>query len=226
MVMGHGYGGRDSHDLYASLKECAVFCPCARGFHLSAHPRFPENDCAKHVIHSLKTKEDYIIRGCVAELWGAATVLLNLFPEIGDNLFYSGGSFGGGLGALMLPWDKRYQRAVLGVPTFGHHPSRLQGLCHGSGEAVRQHILQNPGYRPILDYYDAAIAAKHIQIPVLVQPALFDPSVPPPGQFTVCNSIAGPKEYFIYSSGHFECPNAEAEGSAAHWCSVAFFNRD
>ena len=40
-------------------------------------------------------------------------------------LDYMGISFGGGIGALALPWDERFHRAHLNVPSFGHHPLRL-----------------------------------------------------------------------------------------------------
>ena len=53
--------------------------------------------------------------------------------------WYLGISFGGGIGALALPWDERFHRAHLNVPSFGHHPLRLGMPCVGSGEAVRRH---------------------------------------------------------------------------------------
>jgi cephalosporin-C deacetylase len=40
-----------------------------------------------------------------------------------------------------------------------------------------------------------------------VAAALFDPMVPPPGQFAVYNALAGPKQLFTLSAGHFDYPN-------------------
>ena len=88
------------------------------------------------------------------------------------------------------------------MPTFGHHSIRLQCQCNGSGEAVREYYQTHREVIDVLKYYDAAIAAAHISIPVLVSPAVFDPAVPPPGQFAVANAIPQ-HELFILSAGHF-----------------------
>jgi cephalosporin-C deacetylase len=41
--------------------------------------------------------------------------------------------------------------------------------------------------------------------------ALFDPHVPPPGQFAVHNALAGPRELLVLRAGHFEYPGERAE---------------
>lgn len=199
-VIGHGYGGRQAPDISFPLDNAVALLPCAPGFHRSAHPDIP-NIAKEHVIHHIQNRDTYIIRHSVASLWSAASVLLELYPDIQNQLYYIGGSFGGGLGALALPWDNRFKKAHLSVPTFGHHPIRLQCPCNGSGEAVRLLHQEQPEIENILQYYDAATAAKHIQIPVLGSPALFDPAVPPPGQFAVCNALS---DMHILSAGHFE----------------------
>jgi len=51
-----------------------------------------------------------------------------------------------------------------------------------------------------------------MKIPVLITPALFDPSNPPPGQFAVANAI--PKEYRIMrirEVGHFPATPKDRE---------------
>lgn len=207
-VMGHGYGGRGEPDTALPLAETAVLFPCAPGFNLSARADTPD-EALTHVLHGIESRESYILRPCVASLWAAATVLQTLFPQA-EALFYLGNSFGGGLGALALPWDKRFERAWLGLPTFGHHPIRLQCPCVGSGEAVRLYAQAHPEVREVLAYYDAAVAAQKINIPVLVSPALFDPAVPPPGQFAVANALPQ-KELFIREVGHFEEEESLAE---------------
>lgn len=199
-VIGHGYGGRQAPDLSCPIPNAVTLFPCAPGFHRSAHPDIP-NTSKKHVIHNIQNRNTYIIRHSVSALWSAASVLLELYPDIQNQLYYIGGSFGGGLGALALPWDSRFKKAHLSVPTFGHHPIRLKCPCRGSGEAVRILHQQHPEIENVLQYFDAATAASHIQIPVLGSPALFDPSVPPPGQFAVCNALS---DMHILSAGHFE----------------------
>ena len=216
VVIGHGYGGREGFDVGRQAldgdgdRDVARIYPVARGFHASARDDLPLNDAAGHVVYGIAAKETYVLRGCVAEQWTCARILLDRHPQLAGRLAYSGGSFGGGLGALMLPWDERFVAAHLDVPTFGHHPIRLQCPCGGSGESVRQYHLRHPEVAAVLAYYDAATAATRIRIPVLGAAALFDPAVPPPGQFAVVNALAGETELFIRSLGHFD------HGDVAH----------
>jgi len=99
----------------------------------------------------------------------------------------------------------------LQVPSFGNHPLRVTLPCVGSGEPVRSYYRRHPEVLEVLAYFDAATAARLIKIPVLGAPALFDPAVPPPGQFAVCNAFAGPKEIFVHTSGHYSSPDEMAE---------------
>jgi len=48
---------------------------------------------------------------------------------------------------------------------------------------------------------------------MLVDCALFDPAVPPPGQFTVYNAIPSQKDLIVMRAGHFDYPEAVAEGA-------------
>lgn len=138
------------------------------------------------------------------DLWRAASVLHEAVPESRPRLDYLGGSFGGGTGALALPWDDRIRSAYLCVPSFGNHPLRLQLPCCGSGEAVRLLAQTRPAIREVLAYFDAALAARHTHKPVLVAAAAFDPAVPPAGQYSVYNSLAGPKELYPLTAGHHD----------------------
>ena len=210
VVVSHGYGGREAPSFPLPGPPAAAIFPCARGFHRSARVALPDNS-ARHVTHGIETRETYIIRGCVADLWASASVLLELFPHITGNLDYFGGSFGGGLGALMLPFDARFRRAHLDVPTFGNHPLRVQLSCNGSGQAVRSYYRRHPEVLEVLAYYDAATSGRLIAVPTLVAPALSDPAVPPPGQFAVANALPHNKKLWIRPCGH---PTGEADDAA------------
>lgn len=219
-VIGHGYGGREGFDDGRQALDgdgdldCARIYPVARGFHISAMDGIPTGDAGRHVVHGIEAKESYVLRGCVAEQWTCGRILLDRHPQLDGRLVYSGGSFGGGLGALMLPWCERFVAAHLDVPTFGHHPIRLGCECRGSGEAVRRYHAEHPDVTEVLRFYDAATAATRIRIPVLAAGALFDPAVPPPGQFAVINALAGEVDLFISSMGHFAHPETDDEKPA------------
>jgi cephalosporin-C deacetylase len=209
-VISHGYGGREAPDLALPLPDAAAIFPCARGFHRSSNPHIPDVS-EQHVLHGLERRETYVHRGCAADIWSAATALLELAPAARQRLCYIGGSFGGGIGALSLPWDARFKKAALSVPSFGNHPLRLQCQCNGSGESVRRYFAAHPEATEVLKYFDSATAATFLKIPTLVSPAAFDPSVPPPGQFAVYNAIPAAKELFVLTAGHFEYPEQAAE---------------
>jgi cephalosporin-C deacetylase len=216
-VVTHGYGGRDGPVPALLPPGTAAIWPCLRG--QGARSRQPDlpSDAAAHVLHGIASRRSYVHGGCAADVWCAATALVELVPAAGRRLTYVGTSFGGGIGALALPWDDRFAAAVLNVPSFGNHPLRLTLPCTGSGESVRRHHAVHPEVADVLAYFDAATAARHIGIPVHVGAALFDPAVPPPGQFAVHNALPGPKKLHVLTAGHFAHPGqaAEEEGLAA-----------
>jgi cephalosporin-C deacetylase len=219
LVVGHGYGGRSGPALSPLVADAAVIYPCARGFNRSARPDIPRI-ADEHVLHGIQSRETYVHRGCVVDLWSAAWALMQLEPQTSDWLCYAGESFGGGIGALALPWEPVFKRAFLDFPSFGHHPLRLTMPCVGSGEAIRRN--GGPAHLPVLRYFDAATAAGFTGIPVLVGAALFDPAVPPPGQFAVFNALAGQKELLVRQAAHFAWPGAIPEDRmikqrAAEW---------
>jgi cephalosporin-C deacetylase len=201
------------------IPGAAAIYPCARGFNRSARPDIP-NMADRHVLHGIASRQTYVHRGGVTDLWAAARALMQLQPSTADWLCYTGESFGGGIGALALPWEPAFKCAFLDFPSFGHHPLRLTMQCVGSGEAIRSH--GGFAHLPVLKYFDAATAASHIQIPVMVAAALFDPAVPPPGQFAVFNCLAGPKQLLVRQAAHFDWPGSAAEDrqikqQAADW---------
>jgi len=211
LVIGHGYAGREAPDLPLPVPGAVAIFPCARG--LNARGRVPgiPDDTDRHVLHGIESRDRYVLRGCVADLWCAATALLELVPSIGRRLGYVGVSFGGGIGALALPWDDRFSAAHLTVPSFGHQPLRLTMPCTGSGESVRRYHAAHPEVIDVLRHFDAATAAARITIPVQVAPALFDPVVPPPGQFAVYNALPGPRDLVVLATGHVEDAESIAE---------------
>ncbi|MFJ2635167.1 acetylxylan esterase [Streptomyces sp. NPDC087422] len=211
MVVLHGYGGRDAVDVTLPPPGTAAIWPCARGMATrSLDPEIPAT-AAEHVVHGIASRETYVHGGCVADTWCAASALLALVPGAARQLALVGGSFGGGIGALALPWDDRFHHGLLTVPSFGNHPLRLTLPCTGSGEAVRAHYTRHPEVTEVLGYFDAAVAATRVRVPVHVGAALFDPAVPPPGQFAVHNALGGPKELFVLTAGHVEYPAAAEE---------------
>jgi cephalosporin-C deacetylase len=205
IVFGHGYGGCETPEDTLAIDDAVLLFPCFRGIGrspmagVSSDPNF-------HVLHNIQDRQRYILGDCVEDLWLAVSALLALFPEVAGHVAYSGISFGGGIGALAVPWDSRIGRVHLHVPTFGHQALRLTLPSIGSGEAVRAFERQH-GFHAIdtLAYYDAASAACHLHIPALVAVALFDPVVPPPGQFAIFNAIPKPfRRLFVLQAGHFD----------------------
>jgi cephalosporin-C deacetylase len=203
ILLCHGYGNPAVPTLN---EEFTVISPCLRGMGLSKNSKIPWQP-SHHVLYGIESRETYALLGCAADLWTAVSVLAELEPSALDNLHFRGGSFGGGMGALAVPWDSRIRTAYLNVPTFGHNPLRLQFESKGSGEAVRQYRVLHPECDEVLNYFDAATAARYFNIPVLLSPALFDPTVVPPGQFAVANAIPESlRELHILPAGHYEIP--------------------
>lgn len=222
-VVGHGYGGRSAPGFDLPPPDAPAIFPCARGFNRSAHPEIP-GEAAGHVLHGIENRDTYSHRGSAADLWRAASALIELHPEAAENLRYFGGSFGGGIGALALPWDARFRKAFLDVPSFGNHPLRVTLPCIGSGHFVRRRHRARPGVLDVLAYFDSATAARRIRIPVFVAAALFDPAVPPPGQFAVYNALAGPRELYVRSNAHFASHLDAEENRELHARLVRWFD--
>ncbi|MFF1923263.1 acetylxylan esterase [Streptomyces sp. NPDC058221] len=231
-VVGHGYGGRQEPgpDVPLPLPAAAAILPCVRGMGARSLQAGIPDVSDGHVLHGIGSRDTYVIGDCVADLWCAASALHELVPELGPGggagvrgLGYLGESFGGGLGALALPWDDRFGAAQLTVPTFGNHPLRLTLPCAGSGESVRRYRRGHPEVTEVLRYFDAATAAGFLERPTLVAAALFDPSVPPPGQFAVHNALAGERELLVLSAGHFEHAGLADEVAALVAARTRFF---
>lgn len=212
IVCGHGYGGIEPADVDFPLEDAIYLIPCFRGLCRSTRATISD-DPWWHVLHDLDKPDRYILRGCVEDLWTGVSVLLALFPWLEGHIGYMGISFGGGIGAMALAWDQRIARGHLNIPTFGHQQIRLDLETTGSGESVRLFAQQHPQASVTLSGYDAAIAAKHIQQPMHLALALFDPVVPPPGQFAIHNAIPGEKRLLVLRAGHFDYPEQAQQQS-------------
>ncbi|CAN7370126.1 acetylxylan esterase [Rhizobium sp. LjRoot30] len=215
LVVGHGYGGRDQPDFDLPLTETAILFPCFRGLSRSPHPPISQ-DAFFHVLHDIDKPERYVIGGCVEDLWLAVSALLALYPGLDGHVGYSGISFGGGIGALAIPFDQRIRRGQLTVPTFGDRKRWLALPTTGSAAAVQAYQKHHGSVFETLRFYDAACAARRITVPMLAAVALFDPAVAPPCQFAVANAFPQSKfnEIFILDAGHFDYPAAVQQNAA------------
>jgi len=158
LVVGHGYGGRDQPDFDIPVKETAVLFPCFRGLSRSSRPPI-SSDPTWHVLYGIEKPESYILGGCVEDLWLAVSALINLHPELDGRIGYAGASFGGGIGALGLAFDKRIDRGHLIVPTFGNMPLWLTLPTVGSAHSVQNYRKTHPDVLETLRLFDAATAA-------------------------------------------------------------------
>jgi cephalosporin-C deacetylase len=212
LVAGHGYGGRDQPDFDIPVTETAVLFPCFRGLSRSSRPPV-SSDPAWHVLDDIDKPESYILGRCVEDLWLAVSVLTKLYPELDGRIGYSGTSFGGGIGALAIPFDKRIDRGHLAVPTFGHMPLWLTLPTVGSGHSVQNYQKTHRDVLETLSLFDAATAAALIEIPMLIAVARFDPAVAPPCQFSVANALptSDHHEIVILDAGHFDYPASKEQ---------------
>lgn len=220
LVLGHGYGGRAAPAL--ELPEgCLSLQLVARGLPGSEVLGIGTAG-ASHVLSGIGSFLTYSHTGAVADQWVGTSALQALAPDV--PLGYGGSSFGGGIGTLAAAFEDRWDALQVTVPSFGNHPLRLGLRCTGSGEAVRTYAQSHPGVRAVLGYVDAATAASRVTVPVLCVAAAADPVVPPPGQFAIAMSFAGPTWLHVQPGGHAEWPGspedlAEADRNVAEFWS-------
>jgi cephalosporin-C deacetylase len=206
-IVGHGYGGRSEPDFHLPFKDAALLFPCFRGLALSAQPTI-SSEPKWHVLHDINQRDRYILGGCVEDVWLAVSALLTLFPNIAGQLGYLGISFGGGIGALAMAWEPRISKVHLNIPSFGHHPLRLRLASNGSANSVQWYYRTHKKQTlKVLRYYDAALAAKRITMPIHCACAKFDPCVAPPGQFAIYNALPAEKQLFLLDAGHHNYPD-------------------
>ncbi len=206
-IIGHGYGGRESPDFHLPFDDAVLMFPCFRGLSLSQRAPISNNPYW-HVRHDIDKLNRYILGGCVEDVWMATSAMLQLFPQLHHKLGYLGISFSGGIGALAMACENRIARCHFNVPSFGHHPLRMQLATLGSADSLQQAFHhEKMDFMQTLSYYDAAIAAKHIKMPTHCACAVFDPIVAPPGQFAIYNALPNKKQLFVLEAGHADYPS-------------------
>ena len=195
LVIGQGYGNPSTPPT-SENPGLTVAMPCVRGLGISQCAEIPWQPAA-HAGYGIHSRETYVIRGAVTDIWETASVLADLFPDTADNLNYTGGSLGGGLGAILLPWDARFKAGEINVPTLAGPMQFAYGGdgTSGPGTTRRNAALSDPACMRALSYFDGASAARRIRIPILITPALSDHSNPPPAQFAIANAI--PEQFRI-----------------------------
>ena len=204
-ILGHGYKELQRPDHHLPFADAVYLVPCFRGLGRSRRaPISPEPDW--HILHDIDKPEGYILGGCVADVWTGVSALLELYPEVAGRIGYMGISFGGGVGALAMPWDTRLARVHLNIPSLGHQPLRLRLPTAGSAAALQRYRAEHGNVLAILCYYDAAIAARYMDRPVHVAAARFDPMVAPPGQFAIHNALGAERHLSVLDAGHFDYP--------------------
>lgn len=204
-VCGHGYDGRAEPACDDAAPSALCVYPVARGLPVrSSVPGIGwDGGQTPHVTWDIESPQTYAVVKSAADFSVAATVAQSLLPGA-QRMIYHGASFGGGVGAMTLSIDDRFDGAVLGVPTFGNQVVRVTQRSLGSGQFARDHVRAHPSTLETLRYADAASAARRVRIPVFATPALSDAVVPPPGQFSVINSLAGPVWRHVLAGGHGE----------------------
>ena len=193
-ILAHGYGNPQVPPV-ASSPGRTIVMPCVPGLALSQCKEIPWKT-GDHARFGAGSPEHYVITDGVRNLWIALTILIDMFPDTADNILCSGGSLGGAMGTLCIPWDDRIHYGNLNVPTLGGRIMlNYPGDPGEPGETRRQMALAGPAGMRIIDLCNASAAARFIRVPTIVTPALCDHTVPPPGQFAVANSI--PEKYRI-----------------------------
>ncbi len=134
-----------------------VFAGC-RAAAVRRFPAIPHGTCC-----TISTSRNAISWAAASRISGwRVSVLTRLYPELDGRIGYSGISFGGGIGALAIPFDKRIDRGHLVVPTFGNMPLWLTLPTIGSGHSVQNYQKTHGDVLETLRLFDAATAATRI----------------------------------------------------------------
>ena len=135
LVIGQGYGNPATPPTSRN-PGLTVAMPCIRSLGISQCAQIPWK-LSDHAGYGIKSRETYVIRGAVTDIWEATSVLADMFPDTASNLNYSGGSLGGGLGAILLPWDSRFKAGEINVPTLAG-PMQFAFQLSGEGPSSKR----------------------------------------------------------------------------------------
>lgn len=149
----------------------------------------------------------------------AARTLLGLHLPV----YVRGESFGGGLAVVAAARacamscshpEQKIDRIAVGLPTLGDWRWRLERQhpqSQGAGGQIKRFLLASGAAAEeiarLLDLFDAALHAEHLDCPALVKVALRDEIVPAPTQASVYNALGTPpglKGRFVTRYGHFD----------------------
>ncbi len=138
-------------------------------------------------------------------------------------VYVRGESFGGGLAVVAAAracamscshHEQRIDRIAVGLPTLGDWRWRLKRQhpqSPGAGGQVKRFLLASGAAADeiarLLDLFDAALHAEHLDCPALVKIAVRDEIVPAPTQASVFNALGtapGLKGRFVTRYGHFD----------------------
>jgi cephalosporin-C deacetylase len=113
-----------------------------------------------------------------------------------DRIALFGGSQGGGLSLIAAAIDKRARAVIATVPGFCDQTAWLYGRCGGADRLKggdREQIIE------AMSYYDAALAAQLIDVPVYIGVGFIDATCHPTKVYAAFNNLAGPRtiENFI-----------------------------
>lgn len=194
MIIAHGYGNPATPAI-SENPGLTTAMPCVPGLGLSQCEEIPWQS-GQHAAYGFDDPEKYVLIAGVRNLWTAISIMIDMFPDVKDNIVCSGGSLGGAMGALCTAWDHRIKAVELNVPTLGGRIMLQYPGSEGDPSHTRATMAKSSetGMR-VFDLCSASAAASFIRVPALLTPALCDTNVPPPGQFAVANSV--PEEYRI-----------------------------
>lgn len=123
-----------------------------------------------------------------------------------SKIFVFGGSQGGGLSLLSAAIDKRIKGVVATVPGFCDNTERLPG---NAGRSNGLNEKEKAQFINTMLYYDAALAAQLIDVPVMIGVGFIDDTCRPVNVYSAYNMLKGRKKIEnFYNTGH---------GSPTYW---------
>ncbi|MFI4870278.1 MAG: acetylxylan esterase [Phycisphaerales bacterium JB061] len=234
VILLHGYDDppslAESIDRFHAAEGCVVVAMRMRGY---AGSRARVGDLKANELGWITTGlAEPVNHGASATEWVLSHTVADLLlgvracrHALGLDLpvYLKGESFGGGLAVIAAARscamackhpEQLIDRIAVGLPTFGDWRWRLKRVeprSLGAGGEVKR-FLMAPGCDPesimnLLDLFDSALHAEHVDCPALVKVAVKDEIVPAPTQSAIYNALGTPpglKGRFVTQFGHFD----------------------